>query len=194
MALKLSQYSVLATLLYNGHAQTASSFVKESGLCVSFPCDRIAARKNIVSLIKSKDIPTAISLIHELDPILLQTREELAFKLYSQMLIDQFQDSPDNWMEITDKFTSNLAELGCSPEKFIDRLGELGLLLVIDDPQLRGEFNVDRLLDPKCRFLVANDVNEALMMQEGWLNKESLSLFPTLGRLVQLKSVLESRM
>ncbi|KAL0231663.1 hypothetical protein GEMRC1_011067 [Eukaryota sp. GEM-RC1] len=184
--LPFTRYVVLATLLYDGRAQSVAAFAKDMGLEFFISVDRISQRREACTLIRSGKISEAIHIIHQHSPFLFQTRHDLCFQLYIQNFVEQFKANPSAWQDILENSSHELSDLVAFNPGYLDALSEVSLLLVTEgNPSLQDQLQLSHLLDEKKRVALAQNLNEALITEEGWLNEEFSNCIPSLRRLYQ---------
>lgn len=149
---------VMNYLSTEGYKEAAENFVQEAGIPSPLDLGTIDARMRIRDAIQAGDIQTAIGMINDLDPDILDYSPKIVFHLYQQELIELIRAG-----RVEEALIFAQEELGpkgeANPEFLIDLEKTMALLVL---PPAASD-----LLDPYHRIRVANEVNAAILASQG---------------------------
>lgn len=164
-------FVVMDYLVSEGYPRAAEKFAKEANLQLPFEEETIQARVEVRRAIHAGDIESAITMINDLDPQILDTDASLHFALLRLQLIELIRSCTSSAnSDVTPALSfasSQLAPRAATNPEFLKDL-ELTMMLLIFLPatgKLQDELS--RLLDPSLRSEVASLVNEALLATTG---------------------------
>lgn len=177
---------VVEYLVFSGYKDAAELLVKDSELPTQSSStlestkniDSLEKRNAIRSYINSGDLNSALKLINEIAPTLLEKNPKLHFKLIRQQLVELIRNK-----EVEQLLTfaqSNLANKNMAeiPKELFSKLEQTYALLAFDEPE-NSPFGY--LLSLQQRNLLACEVNEAILAS---LYKPSVSRLEQLFRLM----------
>nr|CAD2147948.1 unnamed protein product [Meloidogyne enterolobii] len=188
---------VIEYLVFSGYKEAADLLIKDAEL--SPPSDTNQLKKNDLSdqkilentknvdtlnersaihnCIINGDIETAIRLIGEIAPNLLNSNQKLQFKLLRQQLVELIRNKEVD--KVLSFAQSNLADK-CSdiPQELFAKLEQTYALLAFDNPET-SPFGY--LMSLNQRNMLAYEVNEAILST---LNKPSISRLEKLFRVM----------
>ena len=161
---------IMNYLIIEGYQSAAQRFSQEADINPNFDLNALSDRMVIKSLIHDGDIQAAIEKINDYDPELLDINPALHFALLRLHLIELIRkgynsDGIGDIQPALDFAASHLAQRAPSNPQFLADLEKTMALLCFPPdnlvPQLR------ELMDIKLRRKIAEQVNEALLKQQG---------------------------
>ncbi|KAF2459037.1 CTLH/CRA C-terminal to lish motif domain-containing protein [Lineolata rhizophorae] len=184
-------FLVMDYLISEGYPVAASKFAAEANIKPGPAAESIEERVEIKQAICSGDIQTAIEMINELNPEILDRDHALHFSLLRLHLIELIRTSlamPPNKTDITPALqfaTEHLAPRASTNSEFLEDLERTMALLIFSPTSLTPELKA--LLDPTLRQQVANHVMEAILRSHGQKSEARIK------DLVRLRAWLESK-
>ncbi|KAG1441572.1 hypothetical protein G6F56_011418 [Rhizopus delemar] len=167
---------VMNYLVVEGYRDAAEQFSFESGLEPTFDLDSIEERMSIRQAIQSGDIDTAIDLVNDLNPEILDTNPQLSFHLQQQKLIEFIRQGA--FQEALEFATEEMAPRGEEHPEFLEELERTMALLAFQNVM---ESPVQELLHPGQRQRTANEVNVAILVNQ---SQEKDSKLPNLLKML----------
>lgn len=167
---------VMNYLIIEGYESAALKFAQEANISPDFQIYDIQERVQIRSAIHSGDIESAIHMINERYPQVLDTNPSLHFSLLRLQLIELIRDctsSPDGDIGPALAFaTTHLASRAPENPKFLHDLERTMALLCFSPEGLAPPLS--ELVDPALRRSVASKVNEAILESEAWMKEAKI--------------------
>lgn len=167
---------VMNYLIIEGYEAAALKFAQEANISPDFQIYDIQERVQIRSAIHSGDIESAIHMINERYPQVLDTNPSLHFSLLRLQLIELIRDctsSPDGDIGPALAFaTTHLAPRAPENPKFLHDLERTMALLCFSPEGLAPP--LAELVDPALRRNVASKVNEAILESEAWMKEAKI--------------------
>ncbi|KAI9265992.1 CTLH/CRA C-terminal to lish motif domain-containing protein [Sporodiniella umbellata] len=178
---------VMNYLVVEGYRDAAEQFGHESGLEPTADLQSIQQRMEIRQAVQSGDIDTAIDLVNDLNPEILDTNPELTFHLQQQRLIEFIRQGA--FQEALEFATEEMAPRGEEHPEFLEELERTMALLafqdVVDSP-------VQDLLHSGQRQKTAGELNAAILVNQ---SQEKDSKLPSLLKMLAWsQSQLDKRM
>ncbi|KAI8338956.1 CTLH/CRA C-terminal to lish motif domain-containing protein [Chlamydoabsidia padenii] len=163
---------IMDYLVVEGYMEAAKEFSQESGLSPCVDLLSIQDRREIRQAVQSGDIDTAIDLVNDLNPEILDTNPQLYFHLQQQRLIELIRLGDD---EGALAFAADeMAPRGEEHPEFLQELERTMALLAFRDMQ---QSPVQDLLDPQQRLKTAQELNAAILTSQ---SREPLPKLPHL--------------
>ncbi|KAF2744180.1 hypothetical protein M011DRAFT_191734 [Sporormia fimetaria CBS 119925] len=162
---------VMDYLISEGYPRAAEKFAKEANIELPATEESIQVRVASRRAIHAGDIGTAIDLINDFNPQLLDTNPSLHFALLRSQLIELIRscmsNDPPNITPALRFSQAQLAPRAAGNDEFLKDLElTMTLLLVLpSDGKLEQRFA--QQLDPSFRRNLANQVNEAILESQG---------------------------
>ncbi|KAI8097404.1 CTLH/CRA C-terminal to lish motif domain-containing protein [Halteromyces radiatus] len=152
---------IMNYLVIEGYMEAAEQFSRESGLSPCVDLQSIQERREIRHAVQSGDIDTAIDLVNDLNPEILDTNPKLYFHLQQQRLIELIRKGDD---EGALAFAADeMAPRGEEHPEFLQELERTMALLAFQDMQ---QSPVQDLLHPHQRQKTAQELNEAILTSQ----------------------------
>ncbi|KAI8988749.1 CTLH/CRA C-terminal to lish motif domain-containing protein [Pilobolus umbonatus] len=152
---------VMNYLIVEGYKDAAEQFSSESGLAPTVDLQSIQERMDIRRAIQSGDIDTAIDLVNDLNPEILDTNPKLFFHLQQQRLIEYIRQG--KYQQALEFASEEMAPRGEEHPEFLEELERTMSLLAfqnaIDSP-------VQDLLHPGQRQKTASELNAAILTSQ----------------------------
>ncbi|KAK6526784.1 hypothetical protein TWF281_009985 [Arthrobotrys megalospora] len=157
---------VMNYLIIGGYPSAAMKFAQEAGLQSEIDLTSIEKRNQICNFIHHGEIKSAIELINDFEPELLQTHPRLHFALLRLQLIELIRASmDDNEIEPALTFAQEyLAPRAPQYPEFLKDLEHTMALLCFPPDQLSPP--LAKLLDPDMRKQVATMVNQTILASQ----------------------------
>ncbi|KAI8990821.1 CTLH/CRA C-terminal to lish motif domain-containing protein [Mycotypha africana] len=152
---------VMNYLVVEGYKDAAEQFSLESGLAPSVDLQSIQDRLDIRHAIQSGDVDTAIDLVNDLNPEILDTNPHLFFHLQQQRLIELIRKG--EYREALEFASEEMAPRGEEHPEFLEELEKTMTLLAFKDCE---ESPVQDLLHPGQRQKTASELNAAILMSQ----------------------------
>ena len=157
---------VMNYLIVEGYKSAAEKFTQEWGIEDNMDFDLIEKRREIRILIQEGKIDEAIEMINDVNPEILDTNDELYFKLKKQKLIELIKNKH---IEEALLFSQGvIAEKAAKRTEFLDQMEEVMTLLAFENPK---ESPLKNLVDSSSRQKLASEVNEAILTNQ-WVSSE----------------------
>ncbi|CAN6664135.1 hypothetical protein TRVA0_035S01420 [Trichomonascus vanleenenianus] len=171
---------IMNHLIANGYESTARRFKQEANLKTDADLDTLSVRRQIMTHIRNGDIEEAIVAINDMDPELLDTNSSLHFALLRLQLIELIKrGSQDGNIKPALEFASNnLSQRAPKNPEFLADLEKAMALLCFPHEHLVPQ--LQELMDPKLRRVIAEQVNQALM------ERQQINVELQIGNLVRL--------
>ncbi|KAK6348869.1 hypothetical protein TWF730_009636 [Orbilia blumenaviensis] len=178
---------VMNYLINEGYSSAAQKFAQEAGIQSGIDLSSIETRNRIRNSTHNGDIKTAIELINDFEPELLESHPSLHFALLRLQLIELIRISmDDDETEPALTFAQDyLAPRATSYPEFLKDLEHTMALLCFPPDQLSPPLS--KLLDPDMRKDVAAMVNQTIL--------QSQEVFPEakIKGLVKLRAWVEAK-
>ncbi|KAI9781636.1 MAG: hypothetical protein M1839_005853 [Geoglossum umbratile] len=159
---------IMDYLINEGYPLAAKKFAIEANIQPPTEIDSMQERVEIRSAIHRGDIQTAIESINELNPQLLDSNETLHFALLRLQLVELIRECtshPNGDITPALNFaTTQLAPRAPTNPEFLEDLERTMALLIFPPDNLVPP--LASLLDPSLRQIVANKVNEAILISQ----------------------------
>ncbi|KAG0737434.1 hypothetical protein G6F57_012748 [Rhizopus arrhizus] len=152
---------VMNYLVVEGYRDAAEQFSLESGLEPTVDLQSIQERMDIRHAVQSGDIDTAIDLVNELNPEILDTNPQLSFHLQQQRLIELIRQGA--FQEALEFATEEMAPRGEEHPEFLAELERTMALLAFQDTI---DSPVGELLHPGQRQKTASELNAAILINQ----------------------------
>jgi len=156
-------------LIIEGFQSAAAKFAQEANINPQIDLESIHERVRIRNAILEGNIQTAVELINELNPEILDTQPRLHFALLRLQLIELIRDCTNTEnSDITPALnfaSSQLAHRAPQNPKFLQDLEYTMALLCFPSDRLASP--LAELMDPQMRKQVASEVNEAILEAQG---------------------------
>lgn len=162
---------IMDYLIKEGYPDSARKFAIEANIKHRPDDETIRIRVQVRNAIHSGDIQTAIELINELNPEILDLDPQLHFALLRLQLVELIRTCTSPTSSSADispalKFaTTQLAPRASTSKEFLNDLERTMALLVFSTDSLTPQ-NAD-LLKPSLRMEVADRVNQAILRKQG---------------------------
>ncbi|KAI8376329.1 CTLH/CRA C-terminal to lish motif domain-containing protein [Radiomyces spectabilis] len=160
---------VMNYLVVEGYKDAAQQFSLESGLTPSVDLQSIQDRMDIRHAIQSGDVDTAIDLVNDLNPEILDTNPQLFFHLQQQRLIELIRKG--EYEAALEFAAEEMAPRGEEHPEFLEELERTMALLAFQDIQASP---VSDLLHPGQRQKTAGELNAAILMSQSRENEPRL--------------------
>jgi hypothetical protein len=158
-------------LVVEGYTDAALKFKEETGMPNDFDIAEGEERMSVRRSIMDGDINTAIDKINALDPTLLETNQNLAFKLRLQKLIEYIKEG--NIVEALGYGQQVLAPAARGSSTLLKELERVMALMAFDHPE---NSPVAGLVQISQRQQIASEVNESLLKARGKPGDSKLKL------------------
>lgn len=152
---------VMNYLVVEGYKDAAEQFSSESGLAPTVDLQSIQERMDIRHAIQSGDVDTAIDLVNDLNPEILDTNPLLFFHLQQQRLIELIRNG--SFQEALEFASEEMAPRGEEHPEFLEELERTMALLAFQDSL---DSPVQDLLHPGQRQKTASELNAAILMSQ----------------------------
>ncbi|KAG2211319.1 hypothetical protein INT46_009221 [Mucor plumbeus] len=152
---------VMNYLVVEGYKDAAEQFSSESGLAPTVDLQSIQERMDIRHAIQSGDVDTAIDLVNDLNPEILDTNPHLFFHLQQQRLIELIRNG--SYQEALEFASEEMAPRGEEHPEFLEELERTMALLAFQDSI---DSPVQDLLHPGQRQKTASELNAAILMSQ----------------------------
>ncbi|XP_063901876.1 glucose-induced degradation protein 8 homolog [Zophobas morio] len=162
---------VLNYLVTEGYKDSAVNFMQEAGIPSKNDIAFIERRKQIRNSIQNGDVKTAVEILNDLDPEILDTDPQLFFLLQQQKLIELIRD--DNVLEALRFASEELDKSGAENEAFLEELEKTMSLLAFKNNKLSP---VGYLLDMSQRQKIASQLNSAILASQAQEKNPKLPL------------------
>lgn len=149
---------VMNYLVLEGHKEAAEVFQRESGEEPKCDLAQVETRMKIRGVVQSGDISTAIEMVNDLNPEILDNDTRLYFRLYRQRLIELISEG-----KIEDALNfaeAELAPLGEDSPECMEDLEEAMALFAFPD---KAGCPVKHLLEPAQRQMTASEINRSIL-------------------------------
>jgi len=160
---------VMNYLIIEGYPSAALKFAQEANISPQLDLQSIHERNQICTAINEGNVQSAIEMINDICPELLDTDPSLHFSLLRLQLIELIRasmSSPSNDIEPALTFASTqLASRAPQFPAFLKDLEHTMALLCFPPDQLSP--TLAKLLEPEMRKEVAGKVNEAILVSQG---------------------------
>ncbi|KAI9481469.1 MAG: CTLH/CRA C-terminal to lish motif domain-containing protein [Benjaminiella poitrasii] len=167
---------VMNYLVVEGYKDAAEQFSLESGLAPTVDLQSIQERMDIRHAIQSGDVDTAIDLVNDLNPEILDTNPHLFFHLQQQRLIELIRSK--SFEEALEFASEEMAPRGEEHPEFLEELERTMALLAFQDSI---DSPVQDLLLPSQRQKTASELNAAILMSQ---SQEKDPKLPSLIRML----------
>ncbi|KAI9277451.1 CTLH/CRA C-terminal to lish motif domain-containing protein [Sporodiniella umbellata] len=167
---------IMNYLVIEGYRDATEQFSEESGLEPTSNLDSIQERMNIRQAIQSGGIDTAIDLVNELNPEILDANPQLYFHLQQQQLIELIRQG--DVQEALEFATEELAPRGAENPEFLNELEKTMALLAFHEVK---DSPVQELLFQSQRQKTAVELNTAILASQ---SQESESKLPHLLKML----------
>eukprot|EP00053_Salpingoeca_punica_P008178 m.73898 g.73898 ORF g.73898 m.73898 type:complete len:249 (+) comp14486_c0_seq1:119-865(+) len=154
---------IMDYLVVEGYKDAAEHFQNESGEPTPVNLDAVQSRMKVRGAVQSGDVQTAIDLVNDLNPEILDTNSRLYFHLNLQRLIELIRGG--NIEQAMEFAQAELAPLGEEHAAFLPELEEVMALLVFSD-RLDSKSPLGHLLDATHRQNVASELNAAILASQ----------------------------
>ena len=161
---------VMDYLVMEGYKEAAESFERETGLRAGVTKKWMDERIAIREALSGGKVPSAIDLVNELDPGLLEENPQINFHLKQQQLIELIRQ--EDLEEAVHFAQSELATWGEDNPAFLDELEQVMGLLAFERPE-QSPFG--QLLHASHREKVASELNAAIMDKLGEASTSGIS-------------------
>ncbi|KAF7721790.1 Glucose-induced degradation complex subunit [Apophysomyces ossiformis] len=148
-------------LVIEGYKDAAEQFSLESGLSPSVDLESIQERMEIRHAIQSGDVDTAIELVNDLNPEILDTNPRLFFHLQQQRLIELIRKN--DFAGALEFAAEEMAPRGEEHPEFLEELERTMALLAFQDVHRSP---VRDLLQPSQRQKTASELNAAILVSQ----------------------------
>ncbi|KAJ6262010.1 hypothetical protein Dda_2812 [Drechslerella dactyloides] len=180
---------VMNYLIIGGYPSAAAKFAQEANIHPQVNLDAIHQRNRICTYIHEGNIKSAIEMINDFQPELLQTHRRLHFALLRLQLIELIRASMATNGDIQPAL--NFAETQLAPRapeypEFLKDLEHTMALLCFPPDQLSPP--LAKLMDPDMRKHVAAMVNEAILSHQDVLPEAKLRSLVRLRAWVEAKA------
>ncbi|KAI8069744.1 CTLH/CRA C-terminal to lish motif domain-containing protein [Gilbertella persicaria] len=152
---------VMNYLVVEGYKDAAEQFSTESGLAPTVDLQSIQERMDIRHAVQSGDVDTAIDLVNDLNPEILDTNPLLFFHLQQQRLIELIRSG--SFQEALEFASEEMAPRGEEHPEFLEELERTMALLAF---QNASDSPVQDLLHPGQRQKTASELNAAILMSQ----------------------------
>ena len=163
---------VMNYLVTEGYQNAAEKFQQESGAEAGVDLSVLENRMEIRKAIMKGQIDTAISLINDLDPEILDTNKKLNFRLRLQKLVEFIKNN--NVSEALTFGQEELAPAAQHDSELLEELEKAMTLLAFEDLTTSP---VSELVSPAYKQKLASDVNAAILKNQGLNQNSSLQVF-----------------
>ncbi|KAG2220268.1 hypothetical protein INT45_009883 [Circinella minor] len=178
---------VMNYLVIEGYKDAAEQFSLESGLEPTIDLESIQERMEIRHAIQSGDVDTAIELVNDVNPEILDTNPELFFHLQQQRLIEMIRNG--DFTEALEFAAEEMAPRGEEHPEFLQELERTMALLAFQNVQ---DSPVSDLLHSGQRQKTASELNAAILVSQ---SREKDPKLPSLLKmLVWSQDQLDERM
>ncbi|KAI7885620.1 hypothetical protein K492DRAFT_228842 [Lichtheimia hyalospora FSU 10163] len=152
---------VMNYLVIEGYKDAAEQFSLESGLEPTIDLESIQERMEIRHAIQSGDVDTAIELVNDVNPEILDDNPELFFHLQQQRLIEMIRKG--EYPEALEFAAEEMAPRGEEHPEFLQELERTMALLAF---QNINDSPVADLLHPNQRQKTASELNAAILISQ----------------------------
>ncbi|KAK6350241.1 hypothetical protein TWF696_006476 [Orbilia brochopaga] len=180
---------VMNYLIIGGYPSAAAKFAQEANIHPQLNLEAIHKRNRICTSIHEGDIQSAIEMINDFQPELLQTHRRLHFALLRLQLIELIRASMEANGDIQPALTfaeKQLAPRAPEYPEFLRDLERTMALLCFPPDQLSPP--LAKLMDPDMRKEVAAQVNEAILSHQSVLPEAKLRSLVRLRAWVEAKA------
>ncbi|EGX95760.1 CTLH domain-containing protein [Cordyceps militaris CM01] len=178
---------ILDYLTVEGYPNAAAKFSKEANLQPQQDESFIRSRQEIQNCIHGGNIQSAIEMLNELDPEILDSEKSLHFSLLRLQLVELIRACYATGADISPALqfaTEHLGPRAPTNPKFLEELEKTMALLLFPPEALEPQLAA--LLNPELRRVVADSVNRAI------LERQSMKREAAIRRLVKMRAWAES--
>lgn len=176
-------YLIMNYLVVEGYAEAAKAFQEESGTEPGVDFEALAERNAIRKAVQAGSIEEAIERVNDLNPEILEERQQLSFHLQQQRLIELIRrGAVEEALEFAQEY---LAPRGEENPLFLEELEKTLALLAFEDVAASP---LGGLLDPSHRQSTASELNAAI------LSMQSQDPEPRLPLLIKMMSWAEGQL
>ena len=147
----------------------ARAFQREAGAAPGVDLDAITDRMEVRRAVQRGDVQAAIERVNDLDPEILEERQELLFHLQQQRLIELIRAG--DAAEALDFAAAQLAPCGEDHPAFLEELERTVALLIFEDPAASP---MGDLLGPLQRQKTAGELNAAILAAQSQAREPKL--------------------
>ncbi|KAL0076513.1 CTLH/CRA C-terminal to lish motif domain-containing protein [Phycomyces blakesleeanus] len=152
---------VMNYLVIEGYKDAAEQFSAESGLSPAVDLESIQERMEIRHAIQSGDVDTAIDLVNDLNPEILDTNPQLFFRLQQQRLIELIRKG--DFGAALEFAAEEMAPRGEEHPEFLEELERTMALFAFQDINTSP---VKDLLHSGHRQKTASELNTAILASQ----------------------------
>ncbi|EIE21641.1 hypothetical protein COCSUDRAFT_33734 [Coccomyxa subellipsoidea C-169] len=152
---------VMNFLVTEGYVEAAHTFEKESGTPPGVDLGAITDRMEIRKAVQSGNVEEAIERVNDLNPEILEEKQQLSFHLQQQRLIELIrQGKTEDALEFAQEY---LAPRGEENPAFLEELERTMALLAFEDTRSSP---VADLMDISQRQKTASELNAAILSSQ----------------------------
>ena len=153
------------------------AFKQEVGLNTEIDMQLLDEQTKVRKAVEAGDIQTAMELVNDFDPDILDTNPKLYFHLQQQQLLELIRKGQTEDALV---FAQNeLSARGEEHPEYLEELEQVMGLLAFDDPN-QGPFA--EMLHNSQRMKVASELNDAILASQ---NKRTTDRLSTLMKMIQ---------